>query len=81
MTKSTKRAIEATLAVMVTLALSIVAVWFIGDARAGGMVVMAAGIAVSGLIGVYERRLPRGREAVPPAAHRAEGITKLDIAA
>jgi hypothetical protein len=53
-TTPTKRAIEALLAVMVTLALSILAVWATGDPRVAGLVVIAAGIAMSGLVGFYE---------------------------
>jgi hypothetical protein len=81
-TKPTKRAIEATLAVMATLALSIVAVWLTGDPRAAGLVVIAAGVAVSGVIGVHERRATHGHEAGrPTAAKTAEGTTKFTKAA
>ena len=82
MTNTTKQAIEATLAVMLTLALSIVAVWLTGDPRAAGLVVLAAGVAVAGVIGFYERRATRGHEAGrPTAAQTAEGAAKLTKAA
>jgi hypothetical protein len=59
-TQKPKRVIEATLAVATTLALSIASVWLAGDSRAAGLVVMLAGVAVSGVIGYNEfRATPR----------------------
>ena len=82
MTNTTKQAIEATLAVMLTLALSILAVWLTGDPRAVGLVVIAAGVAVSGVIRFYERRATHDHEpGRPTAAKTAEGATKFTKAA
>jgi hypothetical protein len=74
-TKGPERVIETILAVATTLVLSIATVWLTGDSRATGLVVMTAGVAVSGVIGYNELRATRRDEAERPAADQTAAAT------